>query len=87
MAADTSAQVRELIATHPVLRNLSDSERAVAIGVVNGAVIAVADVLCNLDAERDRYRAALARISDAESGIWGQIAHAALHPEGSNGTA
>lgn len=31
--------------------------------------------------ERDRYRAALVRISDAESGIWGRMAHQALHPE------
>ena len=35
----------------------------------------------DLVAERDRYRDALARIANAESGPWGQIAHAALHPE------
>lgn len=28
--------------------------------------------------ERDRFRRALARISDAESGHWGRIAHDAL---------
>lgn len=32
-------------------------------------------------AERDRYKAALIRIADAESGRWGWIAHDALHPE------
>ena len=31
--------------------------------------------------ERDRYRDALRQIADAESGHWGQIARAALHPE------
>lgn len=87
MSAETRDQIRELVETHPVLRNLSDSERAVAMGVVEGAVIAVADVLRRLDDERDRYRAALARIADAESGVWGQIAHQALHPERSNGAA
>lgn len=38
-----------------------------------------------LQAERDRYRAALARIAGAESGIWGRIAHDALR--GPKGTA
>lgn len=28
----------------------------------------------------DRYRAALRRIADAESGYWGRVAHEALHP-------
>jgi hypothetical protein len=99
VAADTSAQIRELVETHPVLRNLSDSERAVAIGVVNGAVIAVADVLYSLDAERDRYRAALEDIErratvernpdgdDQAAATMQLIAREALHPERSNGTA
>jgi hypothetical protein len=87
MATDTRDQIRALVETHPVLRDFSDSERAVAMGVVEGAVIAVADVLRRFDQERDRYRAALARISDAESGVWGQIAHQALHPDRSNGAA
>lgn len=30
--------------------------------------------------ERDRYRRALERIADQESGGWGVIAHEALHP-------
>lgn len=33
-----------------------------------------------LVAERDRYRDALAQIAGDESGIWGRIAHEALHP-------
>jgi len=31
--------------------------------------------------EYDRLRKTLARISDAESGYWGRIAHEALHPK------
>jgi hypothetical protein len=30
--------------------------------------------------ERDRYREALLRIANAQSGVWGQLAHEALHP-------
>ena len=35
--------------------------------------------------ERDRFRAALAEISDADSGKWGWIAFNALHPERDRG--
>lgn len=31
--------------------------------------------------ERRRYRAALERIAEAESGVWGWIAHEALYPD------
>ena len=41
----------------------------------------MADEQIRREAELDRYRAALVRIADAESGVWGWIAHDALHPD------
>jgi len=35
-----------------------------------------------LIAENMRLRKALERIASAESGVWGRMAHEALHPEG-----
>lgn len=40
----------------------------------------MADELEHRERELDRYRAALVRIANAESGYWGVIAHEALHP-------
>lgn len=39
------------------------------------------DAIVRLREENARYQAALERISDAHSGVWGRIAFDALHPE------
>lgn len=54
---------------------------------MDGAEVVRAEDYDALAGERDRYRKALARIADAESGHWGWIAHEALHPKQQHDTS
>ncbi len=57
---------------------MSDHDETLTLGVQ--ALDALLVDLAHLRAERDRYRTALVRIADNESGVWGHWARDALYP-------
>jgi len=57
------------------------SELEARIEHLEGLLNAAAHERAGLLIDMERYRRALVRIADSESGIWGRIAHVALHPE------